>query len=124
MFIEKNEECRHDPTEEPRVSKVDDSLVDEVEHVIPFVDICREIEVLLFSMYFFLFLIYRNRLLFQACLCPCFIQQVARTNSFPTLVSVYLTFSCCRLPSESIDKILHRETSIRVPKATILFAST
>ena len=124
MFIEKNDECRHDPTKEPRVCRVDDSLVDEVELVLPFVDICREINVLSFSMYFFQFLIYRNRLLFQACLCPCIIQQVERKNRFPTLVSVYLTFSCCRWLSESIDKILHRETSIILPKATLLFACT
>ena len=37
----KNEECRHVPTKEPRVNQVDDSLVDEVEHVLLLVDFYR-----------------------------------------------------------------------------------
>ena len=37
----KYEECRHVPAKEPRVNKVDDLLVDEVEHVLLLVDFCR-----------------------------------------------------------------------------------
>ena len=36
-----NEEFWHEPTKESRVNKVDDSLVDEVEHVLILVDFCR-----------------------------------------------------------------------------------
>ena len=36
-----NEESRHVPTKEPRVNKVDDLLVDEVEHVLLLVGSCR-----------------------------------------------------------------------------------
>ena len=36
-----NEECQHIPTKEPHVNKIDDSLVDEVEHVLLFVDLCH-----------------------------------------------------------------------------------
>ena len=36
-----NEECRHVPIKEPRANKVDDLLVDEVEHVLLLVDVCR-----------------------------------------------------------------------------------
>ena len=35
-----NEECRQVPTKTPRSKKVDDSLVDEVEHVLLLVDFC------------------------------------------------------------------------------------
>ena len=35
-----NEECGHVPTKEPCVNKVDDSPVDEVEHVLLLVDFC------------------------------------------------------------------------------------
>ena len=35
------EECRLVPTKEPRLNKVDDLLVDEVEHVLLLVDFCR-----------------------------------------------------------------------------------
>ena len=35
-----NEECRHVLTKEPRVNKVDDLFVDEVEHVLLLVDFC------------------------------------------------------------------------------------
>ena len=39
------EECRHVPTKEPRVNKVDDSLVDEVENALLLVDfVHRSIE--------------------------------------------------------------------------------
>ena len=36
-----NEKCRHVPTKEPRVSKVDDLLINEVEHVLLLVDFYR-----------------------------------------------------------------------------------
>ena len=36
-----NEECRLVQTKTPRSKKVDDSLVDEVEHVLLLIDFCR-----------------------------------------------------------------------------------
>ena len=38
---QQSEECRHVPTKEPRVNKIGDLLVDEVEHVLLLVDFCR-----------------------------------------------------------------------------------
>ena len=36
-----NEECRQVPTKRPRAKNIDDSLADEVEHVLLLVDFCR-----------------------------------------------------------------------------------
>ena len=38
---QQNEERRQAQTKEPHVNKVDDSLIDEVEHFLLFVDFCR-----------------------------------------------------------------------------------
>ena len=38
---QKNEECRHVPTKTLCANKVDDPLVDEVEHVLLLADFCR-----------------------------------------------------------------------------------
>ena len=49
-----NEECRQVQTKTPRSKKVDDSLVDEVEHVLLLVDLCRQIDRISFSLVCFL----------------------------------------------------------------------
>ena len=51
---DKYEECRQVRTKTPYSKKIDDSLVDEVEHVLLLVDFCREIDRISFSMVCFL----------------------------------------------------------------------
>ena len=36
-----NEKCRHVPTKEPLVNRVDELLVDDVEHILLLVDFCQ-----------------------------------------------------------------------------------
>ena len=49
-----NEECRQVQTKTPRSKKVDDSLVDEVGHVLLLVDFCRQIDRTSFKLVCFL----------------------------------------------------------------------
>ena len=66
---------------EASFEKVDDSLVDEVKHVLLLVDFCRYIDRISFSLVCFLIFQY-------LALVPCLIQEVQSANSFPTPVSV------------------------------------
>ena len=49
-----SEECRQVQTKTPRSKKVDDSLVDGIEHILLLVDFCRQIDRISFSLVCFL----------------------------------------------------------------------